>query len=247
MNIGLSITAGNTADTLPVFFKWAIEHFTEINVVVQPNNFDDTLDIIKEWERKHSDVINVKINEFDNFSNQAQRAIDMCSKDWCIILDSDEILGDFPYNEIPTFMSRVNKRVGILPRYNLQKDINHYHTIGYPDYQACIIKMNEGIKFNGKVVDESLEFKQSDSIVIDAVPIIHFGHIRPSHSLLQKGKDRIKFANEDPCDGPSLKKYGIEWFSFRNNLFNKELSKMPRHHILWIRKYVKDTYFEELV
>ena len=47
--VAISMIAGNTDDTLDVFFHWAIENFDEVNVVCQPDNYDATLETCKHW------------------------------------------------------------------------------------------------------------------------------------------------------------------------------------------------------
>jgi hypothetical protein len=237
-NVGISMIAGNTADTLDVFFAWALDNFTEVNVVAQPDNYDDTVDVCQHYANAHDDVINLKIHEFENFSAQFQRAIDMCSKPWCIQLGADEILADFPYEKIPDLMARMGKKVGILPRYNLQRDWQHYNREGYPDWQRRVIDVHSDVKMNGAEVDETLCVDPADCAIIESLPIIHFGHIRPHEALIQKGKDRIKFADADPCDGPKLKEHGIEWFEKRNIAWDLAARPVPSLMVKWIDLYL---------
>lgn len=239
MNIGISIIAGNTADTLDLFFSWATKHFDEINVVCQLKNYDSTSEICRCWS-DHFKSINLIFHEFDDFSSQFNRAIQMCTKDWCILLGADEILVDFPYDHIPTLMDRMKKDVGILPRFNLQRDYKHYNREGYPDFQKRLIRMESGIGMNGAIVDETLNADSSQCTILEPLQIIHFGHIRPINALIQKGKDRIRFADADNCDGPKLKEHGIEWFIKRNEKWDREAQSMMTQHVQWIKKYLPE-------
>lgn len=237
-SVGISMIAGNTADTLDVFFQWATANFTEVNVVVQPDNYDNTRELVRHWKTAAGGVISVQEHPFDNFSAQFQRAIDMCSKPWCIQLGADEILAEFPYDHLPKLMDRMQKKVAILPRFNLQRDWKHYNRAGYPDYQKRIIKMGYGIGMNGAEVDETLNVDPKDCTVLEALPIIHFGHIRQREALIQKGKDRIKFADVDPCGGPNLKEHGIEWFVKRNHEWDRDAQPLMSQHVEWIDRFL---------
>lgn len=241
-SIGISMIAGNTADTLDIFFNWAIDNFDEVNVVAQTENYDNTAVICTFYAEKFPNIINLKFHPFDNFSSQFQRAIDMCTKDWVIQLGADEILADFPYNRIPQMMDRMKKDVGILPRFNLQRDMYHYNAKGFPDYQKRLIRMDSGIGMNGAEVDETLNAAAWQCTLLEALPIIHFGHIRPKRALIQKGLDRIKFADKDPCDGAQLKKYGKKWFIKRNKQWDREAQPLMSQHVKWIEKY--DVFFK---
>lgn len=243
-DVAISVIAGNTDDTLDVFFRWAHFHFGEINVVVQSENFDNTLDTCKHWA-EISNRVRLHVHPFDNFSSQFQRAIDMCTKPWCIQMGADEILMDFPYEQLPELMNRMgNAKVATLPRYNFQADFSH--AVGYPDYQNRLIKMGEGIRMDGKDVDETLSFNDKDRVVFDFLPILHLGHLRPSASLIQKGIDRLKFADSDPCDGPPLKKHGITWFVERNKEFDRQAKPINSEIGRWMRKWTQGTYYEKL-
>lgn len=238
-NVAISMIAGNCADVLPTFFKWATAHFSEINVVCQTENYDDTEQVCKDWANEHQSI-KLQFHPFDNFSAQFQRSIDMCSRPWCIQLGADEILTEFPYDKIPDVIERTHKKVGILPRYNLQRDHMHFHKPGYPDYQRRIIKMDEGIGMDGNVVDETLNVEPEDCMWFNAIHIIHFGHIRPAHALKQKGIDRKKFAEHDKCDGKQLLEIGTEWFIERNKLWNEAAYPLSSIDVRWIEKFYKE-------
>lgn len=230
--------AGNTVDTLPIFFTWAVENFPEVNVVVQPDNFDNTLEVCQDYAKRFPSIINLQVHEFDNFSAQFQRSIDMCTCDWTIQMGADEILADFPYSQIPVMMDRMKKDVGTLPRFNLQRDLHHFNAHGFPDYQHRVIRMATGIGMNGAEVDETLNAAPEQRTFLEALPIIHFGHIRPTDALMQKGKDRLKFADQDACDGPPLKEHGEAWFIKRNVQWDREARPLMSQHVRWIEKYV---------
>ncbi len=238
--ISISVIVGNAADTLDIFFYWALANFEEVNVVVQPDNYDNSLEICKYYGATHSHKVNLLVHEFDDFSSQFDRSIALSTCDFTIVLGSDEILTEFPYQQIPFMMNRLGKDVGVLSRYNLQRDIYHYNQQGYPDIQSRIIRISSGIHFNGRAVDETLDIPDGSSVVLNSIQIIHFGHIRPKYALRQKGIDRKKFAHADRCDGPQLNKVGIDWFIIRNKAWDEQAQPLPNHHISWLDQWIPE-------
>lgn len=234
-NVSLCAIVKNSADTIDMFVRWGLDNFPEINLVVDTENDDETAELCCSWEDGYNNI-HVNFHKFDNFSNQKQRSIDMATKDYVLIIDSDEIMEDLPDNFIENSISRSGYDILAFPRYNLQKDYKHFYTRGYPDFQyratkKCFAKMN------GKPVDETLELSDRR---FGNYPfhIIHFGHIRSEEHLLLKGKDRFPFAKDDGCDGSSLIKHGEDWFRYRNLEFNNYLADLPQSIINQIERYV---------
>lgn len=243
-NVSLCSIVKNSMDVLPTFLNWAVDNFSEINIVCDTDNDDDTekyLNMVANGgfsSREHHAIVykvNVIFHKFDNFSNQWNRAIEMSTKKYCLYMGCDEILEDIPNDGIEKVMNRSGADVGIFPRYNFQGDDEH--CIGYPDHQYRVIRMSSGIKMNGKVVDETLGFTERTKCIIIPWNILHYGHIRPIDALKLKGKDRIKFANDDACDGEMLKKYGENWFIERNKLWNDKRTQVPICITNYSRKY----------
>ena len=230
-NTSLCTIMKNCEDVLDTFFKWASQNFSEINIVVDPKNDDNTLRRVL----YRSDYFNVKVHPFDDFSSQKQRACDMCTKPYAVLIDSDEILEEIPENGIENFMWRTNADVGVLPRYNFQGDDEHF--LHYPDHQFRVIKVSSNVKMNGKPVDERLNTTKDHMLAILPWHILHYGHIREESALKLKGKDRIKFMNDDPCDGQPLLIHGEDWFIKRNELWNKEALSVPKNITEYSRKY----------
>lgn len=224
----------NCADVIPTFYSWAVENFDEINIVVDPNNDDDTYQYVMDINRINP-FVHVLTHEFDDFSSQKQRAYDMCMKQYAILIDSDEIIEEMPENGIANFMKKVKADVGVLRRYNFQGDDEHF--IHYPDSQFRVIKMNSGIRMNGKFVDETLATNSDHILSLLPWNILHYGHIRPTEALKLKGKDRIKFANCDDCDGSMLKTHGEGWFIKRNEIWNQYSLSVPKYIVDYSRKY----------
>jgi hypothetical protein len=239
-DVSLSVIIKNSEDTIDTFFLWAVDNFDEINVVIDTMNSDSTRPKCFMWANRYTSI-NIIEREFDNFSMQKQRAIDMTTKPYCLLMDVDEILEELPSNAIAQIMERTGSDVGALSRFNLQRDDEHYNIDSYPDSQYRVIRMGSGIRMNGKVVDETLGMNQETKIIGLPWNIIHYGQIRNLDALKLKGKDRVVFANEDDCDGKGLKEYGDDWFIERNKEWDKacHLNKLSRQTLNQSRKYWK--------
>lgn len=233
-NLSLCMIAGNTADTLETFFRWATDHFTEINVVCQTENVDDTREICEQWGMHEH--VRVLYHEFDDFSKQKQRSLDMATRDYIVQLDADEILSWFPYEQIPRILDRAGKSVGAPLLINLQRDHKHFNPRHHPYYQPRVLR--RGIKMNGATIDERLDMDPGDVVPIMGLSILHFGHIRPEEALLQKGEDRYRFADDDPADGPQLKTVGKSWFRDRNRGWDQIAVPLESEHVRWIERYI---------
>jgi len=215
-----------------------MDNFKEINVVVDMDNDDNTMDKVLSYA-KLSDAVNVVIHKFDNFSAQWNRAIEMTTKDFCIYMGADEIMEEIPDNGIERFMNATKADVGVLDRYNLQRDDEHYNVKGFPDRQFRVIRMSSGIKMDGKVVDESLGMTRETKINILPWACIHYGHIRNVEALKLKGKDRNPFANDDNADGKGLSEHGEDWFIVRNTEWDKAnyIKELPIKTLAQSRRY----------
>lgn len=231
-NISVCMIAKNCADIIGTSLRWACDNFDEVNVVVDPNNDDSTASFIA--SELFNPKIRVKFCEFDNFSAQKQRALDMATKPWILLLDSDEIFEDgVPWKHICKMLDKNFMQAASFYRFNLQRDVDHFKL---PiEYVRRLVK-KEHAKMDGKSVDETLECPNEFTTHL-AYGIIHFGHIRSNDALMLKGKDRIKFIDSDPCDGPGMKKHGDKWFIERNDLWNENVAVVPENVKRTIRKY----------
>ena len=239
-NVSLAVIIKNSEDCIDTFFSWAVDNFEEINVVLDTENDDNTAAKCLFWDDLHGSI-NLVRYPFDNFSAQWNRAIEMSTKPYCIYMGCDEILEEVHPEGIENFMKRTNADVGVLPRYNLQRDDEHYNAGGYPDNQLRVIRMDSGIRMNGKVVDETLGTDRLTMLAVLPWNIIHYGQIRNDEALKQKGIDRLPFAEADGCDGSALLEHGDNWFIHRNVEWNKDenLFALPKHILKQSRKYWK--------
>jgi hypothetical protein len=229
----------NSSDTLDITMKWALDNFEEICIVADVLHFDDTIDKLDDWELRHPDTIKLMYREFDDFSSQMNVCLEMATKEYTCITSSDEIMEEVQWDGIIKLMTDKSIDVIGFHRFNLQYDIYHVIPIGYPDMQVRMFKTSKNIRMNGKVVDESLDFSNCRLMVLP-FHIIHFGHIRNEECLLQKGRDREIFANDDAADGAGLKKHGDKWFVERNNEWDEFKRPLERHYVNAILEYLDE-------
>lgn len=238
-NVSLAVIVKNSEDVWHPFMKWALDNFPEINIVVDSDNDDGTMDAVSHYGDRVG--VNVVVHKFDNFSAQWNRAIEMTTKKFCIYMGADEIMEEMPPDGIEKFMDRSKAHVGVIDRYNLQRDDEHYNMTTFPDRQLRVIRMSTGIKMDGKVVDETLGVDRYTPMEVLPWACIHWGHIRTKDALLLKGKDRLPFAKADEADGGGLEVHGENWFLYRNEEWDKEtyLKALPPHTLKQNRKYWK--------
>ncbi|MBU1082718.1 MAG: glycosyltransferase [Spirochaetes bacterium] len=235
--VSVCTIAKNCADILPTYIAWALDNFEEINIIVDPESTDETSNMMKVYELNNPEL-NILGYVFDNFSLQKSRAINMATRPWVLLVDTDEIYEEgIPWDAIVNGMERHGHNAAAFSLYNLQEDIHHYR----PPIEPKLRLMKRNIaRMDGKSVDEGLDFSQVKVAMFDFAHI-HFGHIRPEDALKLKGKDRVRFKDEDPCDGPGMKQYGDEWFIKRNEEFNQRITWVPRQVSRTIERYTRDS------
>lgn len=238
--VSLCTIAKNCADTIDIFIQWALDNFPEVNVVVDPDNEDNTLMLINQWKDSvDPGRINIIEREFDDFSTQKQRAYDMCGLKYSLLIDTDEIMEEIPDDFLSKFMEASKSDVVSFARINLQGDLEHRLDSGL-DIQYRMIAHDGDVHMDGAPVDEKLDMK-GKRVTMSPMRIIHLGHVRPEKWLKIKGRDRIKFMNDDPCDGPPMQEHGEDWFYVRNELlFNDRAIPIADRSIKrQIERYVK--------
>lgn len=228
--IAVCMIAKNCADIIETSLRWATDNFEEVNVVCDTENDDNTLEVLRKWVPK----ITLWENEFDNFSAQKNRAFSMTTRSWILSVDSDEIYEmDIPWDKLVEGMERHDTNIGAFDLYNIQKDLDHYLLPVLPKPR---LMKKEIASMDGKPVDEGINF-MGQCIITYPYAHIHFGHVRKESALKLKGKDRIKFIEQDQCDGPGMKEHGEDWFIKRNEEWNRRISECPSQVKETIKRY----------
>jgi (heptosyl)LPS beta-1,4-glucosyltransferase len=135
-------------------------------IIVDSGSTDSTLEICKKYTDKifHQDWL--------GFGKQKNIALEHCSNEWVLSLDSDEVLSDQLINEIkalnlPIIASTqdfsLNPDSFLLARklFIGKKEIKHGGF--YPDYQLRLFRKSKG-KFCSSPVHESVELKDENGI-----------------------------------------------------------------------------------
>jgi glycosyltransferase involved in cell wall biosynthesis len=109
-----------------------LSELTDEIVVFDSFSTDTTNDILKEFNCK------IYQHEFDNHRDQKNRAIEKCTRDWILLLDSDEYLDEKLMSNIKNM---INNSDGIdcfgVPRKNY---LDGEGPTGFPDYQSRIFR-----------------------------------------------------------------------------------------------------------
>lgn len=232
--VSVCMIAKNCADIVETSLNWATDNFKEINIVVDPENEDNTVEVIESWYPKFGNIINVQYHPFDNFSSQKNRAFTMATKPWVLSVDTDEIYEqNIMWDKLVEVLERTKQDVGAFNIYHIQKDFEHFK----PPIELKPRLMKKDVaKMDGKPVDEGIQLLKR-KITYFPYAHIHFGHIRNEEALKIKGKDRIKFKDQDSCDGKGLNEHGTDWFIERNKKWNEQIERCPKEIVETIERY----------
>ncbi len=137
---------------------------TDEIVVFDSFSTDKTMDILKEFDCK------IYQYEFDNHRDQKNRAIEKCSKEWVLLLDSDEYLDERLINNLPNL---INNPDGIdcyaIPRRNY---LDSDGPMGYPDVQSRLFK--NYVRHHGHPFHHRTDLNSKKHVhILDSGSIIH--------------------------------------------------------------------------
>ncbi len=128
----------------------SVKELADEIIIVDSGSTDKTVEIAKSFGAK------VFFREFDNFINQKNYALSLCTKDWVLFLDDDEIVDEQLKEEIKKIKEKGSKYEGFkinrLTNY-LGKWIKH---AWYPDWHIRLAKRNS-CKWEGDEVHETLK------------------------------------------------------------------------------------------
>jgi hypothetical protein len=227
--VSLCLVVANTDDCIDRFFHWAIPRFEDI-IILKSDSDDQTDQIIDRYYNEFKNQISVHYQPIKNIADQKQSCINLSEKEWKLIIDADEVLEDNDWDLQVQKLESQNIDLCFLPRYNLQKDENHFLSKAYPDMQPRLF--NSRVKFSNDPMHETHHVMTGyrDSTAINDCHIIHWGHIRSESHNLWKSKMRKQYANTDLCDGEGLLSHK-NWFHERNEIlkYNETINSIPPH------------------
>ena len=165
MKLSYAITTHNECEEINELLGILVHHIDpEKDEIVILDDYSDekTQQVFTSWTVQYGDHINFKIEQRalnKNFSEQKNYLTSMCSGDYIINIDADEIPHDVFLNQIRQvieinevdliWVPRVNTVDGITQDHIQQWgwNVNEKGWINYPDYQARVYKNAEHIKW----------------------------------------------------------------------------------------------------
>lgn len=238
-NVSLCLVVANSDDCLNRFFEWSLSKFEDI-IVVKSDSKDSTDQILDKFVTKYPNQISLYYKPIVNIADQKQYCVNLSKKKYKLIIDADEIMEDCDWDSMINWMDSNAVDLVYFPRYNLQKDENHYLSTSYPDWQPRLF--NSLVKFDTNPMYETHHVMtgQRQQSAIPNCHIIHWGHIRNQDQLKWKSDMRKKYAKTDLCDGENLLNYD-NWFFERNKVmkFDEQAIELPETTKKLIMEYNK--------
>ena len=183
MSLSVGILTFNSERCIEEVLKSVIGIADEV-IVLDSGSEDRTLDIVRSFNAK------VYFRKFDNFVNQKNFLLSLCTKEWVLFIDDDEVLSD----ELKVEVARVKKEgefdgyyVNVLTNY-LGKWIRH---AWYPDWHLRLARRKK-CKWIGSEVHESLRVYGSVGYLRG--DLLHYSYPSISHHLRKIDKYSTMFA-----------------------------------------------------
>jgi glycosyltransferase involved in cell wall biosynthesis len=142
--LSVCIVAQDQVGLLPRLLR-NVEAVADEIVVVDGGSKDDT----REVARAHPKVRLLE-RPFDTVTLQKNFAIQSCARDWVLVLDSDELLGDRLRERIPTLIRHWRHRWYKLPRYWLVETAPPRYVRSerlYPDWQLRLFRRDPVFRY----------------------------------------------------------------------------------------------------
>ncbi|MFA7122627.1 MAG: glycosyltransferase family 2 protein [Candidatus Delongbacteria bacterium] len=141
--------------------RWADEI-----IVVDSGSTDKTVGICKSYDCR------IELSEWLGFAKTKQKAVDLCTNDWVLVLDADEEITDSLKDRLLKILDNPVHSGYRIKResFYLGKKIRY---CGWDkDYTLRLFDKNKG-RFNNKAVHESVQI-QSGTIGVISDPMIHY-------------------------------------------------------------------------
>ncbi len=206
MVISYAITTHNEAEEINELLEFLVHKTDPEDEIVILDDFsnEETQQVFQSWTQQYGDVKKFKIEQRalnKNFAEQKNYLTSMCSGDYIINIDADEIPHETLISQIKEVLEinevdliwvpRVNTVDGITEQHIKQWgwNVNEKGWVNYPDYQARIYRNVEYIRWI-KPVHERIEGAKT------------FSHLPPHealsfyhHKKIDKQEKQNKFYN----------------------------------------------------
>jgi glycosyltransferase involved in cell wall biosynthesis len=157
MVISYAITTHNEYEEINELLGVLIHHIDSEDEIVILDDFSDekTQEVFRSWTQQYGHAVNIKIEQRalnKDFAAQKNYLTGMCSGDYIINIDADEIPHDVFLNQIKQVIEMNDVDLIWVPRVNTVDGITQEHInkwgwrvdekgwVNYPDYQARVYK-----------------------------------------------------------------------------------------------------------
>jgi len=223
--VSLCTVVANSEDCLPRFLRWALPRFAEI-VCVRSRSQDSTDALLEAAAAAHPAQVKLLFREIDDIARQKQFCLEQATRPWRLVVDADEVVEDANWDAVVAGLTRAGIDLLLLPRYNLQRDAQHYTTVLYPDVQARLFNQRVSFSMEPQYQTHHKMEGARKGMTAKDVHIVHYGHIRPQAQLAWKSQWRRQFAETDYVEGKQLLAHD-NWFSERNVALERSLAPLP--------------------
>lgn len=174
-NLSVYVLTSNSERRLEQVLDAAAKISDEI-VIIDSGSTDRTKEIAERFDAKFF------YRKFDNFCGQRVYAESLCSNDWVLALDSDEVLSEKLIASIANLKQRLfNNNVAGAPDgfsirrdwYFLGKKVNTFYPVIAPDFVVRLFNKQRISTKGSRIIHESLQIGNSSIDTIDE-PIMHF-------------------------------------------------------------------------
>ena len=179
MKISYAITVCDEIEEIKRLIPFLLEHKREEDEIVvlldKPKASQELLDTLYVWSS--ADYITLKESVFqNNFANWKNELNQMCSGDFIMNIDADEIPNEILIHSLPEILENNNFDICMVPRVNTVENITEEHIkkwgwrvnehgwINWPDKQWRLYKNTPEIKWEGKVHERLVGFNKYTSL-----------------------------------------------------------------------------------
>ena len=166
----------------------ALSQFEEV-VVYDTGSTDQTREIAQTFP-------NVKLFEgsFEGFGPTHNKASSLCSNDWILSIDADEVLSD-SFKENIFKMKLDPQKVYAIPRYNYYKE-THIKWCGWHPEKHLRLYNRKHTQFSSSLVHETIEHKHME-VSTFPYPIYHYTYGSLSEFLVKMERYSTLFAEQN--------------------------------------------------
>ncbi len=232
--VSLCLVVANSEDCLPRWFAWALPRFAEIVIVRSPSE-DRTDAIVDKVAASRPGQVRVLSKQIDDIASQKQFCVDRATRAWRLVVDADEIVEDILWDGVVTQMDAAGSDLLQIPRYNLQRDAEHYLPRAYPDLQERLFKRHVRFSSEPRHRTHHRMVGAKKPMASRSPHILHWGHIRSVDQLAWKSRMRRDHAGTDYLEGAQLIQHD-NWFHHRNHTLDPEAVPLPAGPAAYIRQ-----------